>query len=87
MIWNTAYIPMINGYGLFRPAYQQCDKISYRSADVAFFAVKENDKIILSVEDNGIGIPRSDLSVFSRKGLLDRTEGQFTVLRDWAVSL
>ena len=44
--------------------------IKYRTDQpmLHFFAVKENDKIILSVEDNGIGIPRSDLSRIFEKG-------------------
>lgn len=33
-----------------------------------FFAVKENDSIILSVADNGIGIPESDLPRIFEKG-------------------
>ena len=33
-----------------------------------FFAVKENDRVILSVEDNGIGIPQSDLPRVFEKG-------------------
>ncbi len=33
-----------------------------------FFTVKENDSIILSVEDNGIGMPQSDLPRIFEKG-------------------
>ena len=33
-----------------------------------FSAVKENDRVILSVEDNGIGIPQSDLPSIFEKG-------------------
>lgn len=33
-----------------------------------FSAVKENDRVILSVEDNGIGIPQSDLPRMFEKG-------------------
>lgn len=33
-----------------------------------FSAVKENDRVILSVEDDGIGIPQSDLSSIFEKG-------------------
>ena len=33
-----------------------------------FFAVKENDRVILSVEDNGLGIPQSDLPRVFEKG-------------------
>src|SRR5699024_2034422 len=33
-----------------------------------FFAVKENDRVILSVGDNGIGIPQSDLPRIFEKG-------------------
>ena len=44
--------------------------VKYRRArpTLHFFTVKENDKIILSVEDNGIGIPQSDLPRVFEKG-------------------
>ena len=37
-----------------------------------FFAMKESDRIILSVEDNGIGIPKSDLPRIFEKGFTGR---------------
>ena len=44
--------------------------VKYRTGQpvLHFFAVKEKDRIILSVEDNGIGIPASDLSRIFEKG-------------------
>lgn len=45
--------------------------VKYRACQqpaLHFFAVKEKDRIILSVEDNGIGIPASDLSRIFEKG-------------------
>lgn len=44
--------------------------VKYRADQPAlhFFAVKENDSIILSVEDNAIGIPQSDLPRIFEKG-------------------
>ena len=52
----------------FRPAYQQRSKIPYKPTTFTFFAVKENDSIILSICDNGIGIPASDLPRIFEKG-------------------
>ena len=44
--------------------------VKYRTSQplLHFFAVKENDSIILSIADNGIGIPASDLPRIFKKG-------------------
>jgi len=44
--------------------------VKYRTARpiLHFFTIKENDKITLSLEDNGIGIPQSDLPRIFEKG-------------------
>ena len=44
--------------------------IKYRTDQpiLHLFAVKENDRVVLSVEDNGIGIPQSDLPRIFEKG-------------------
>lgn len=44
--------------------------VKYRTSQpvLHFFAVKENDSIILSIADNGIGIPASDLPRIYEKG-------------------
>ena len=44
--------------------------VKYRTSQpvLHFFAVKENDRVILSAADNGIGIPASDLPRIFEKG-------------------
>ena len=44
--------------------------VKYRTSQsvLHFYAVKENDRVILTVEDNGIGIPASDLPRIFEKG-------------------